>query len=299
MTSMDQIVSMLNDRAEVQSPLETAKQALLDAKAKLDEHRNEKIENALGGYRALRSWQTSYEGELDVQQKQLENFQALSSRRGELMDELSAARADYEAYTATETTLDITQHNRLSLRVSSLEDELASVNHNISALVKQANRYTNSQRQYAGYLNNTDQSGYAAYEYLDQSEYTEENFVSQTNNMIEHMEAGVKQWRDRVSSYCEEYGLTPYDFECYLQELQKMTDAYFATQQRVSELLYAAKGTTAVGESVKSSEVTQGSVAPVKDNFDMVEISDAAYSYIQQLNSHQSNEANREPEADN
>lgn len=137
---VDQLVSMLNDKSKGQSPLETAKQALLDAKTKLDEQRNEQIENALSGYRALRSRQTSYEGELDTQRTQLENFQTLSSRRDELIDELAAARADYEAYTATETTLDITQHNRLSLRVSSLENELASVNHGISALVDQANR---------------------------------------------------------------------------------------------------------------------------------------------------------------
>ena len=78
---MAQIMSMLNDKAKDSSPLEAAKQALFDAKAKLDEHRNEQIENALGGYRALRSRQTSYESELDVQQKQLENFRALSSRR--------------------------------------------------------------------------------------------------------------------------------------------------------------------------------------------------------------------------
>ena len=104
-TPMAQIMPMLNDKAKDQSPLEAAKQALFDAKAKLDEHRNEQIENALGGYRALRSRQTSYESELDVQQKQLENFRALSSRRDELTGELSSATADYEAYTATETTL--------------------------------------------------------------------------------------------------------------------------------------------------------------------------------------------------
>ncbi len=277
---MAQLVSMLNDKVENQSPLEAAKQALLDAKAKLDEHRNEQIENALGGYRALRSRQTSYEGELDAQQKQLENFQTLNSRRDELTDELSSARADYEAYTATETTLDITQHNRLSLRVSALENELASVNHDISALVNQANRYTNSQRQYADYLKNTDQGGYAAYEYQDQPEYTEENFVSETTSMIERMETGAKQWRDRVSSYCEEYGLTPYDFESYLQERHKLTDAYFAAQQKVSELLYATEGTTA-GERVKHAESTQGSTTPVKGNFDTVEISDSALKHFQ------------------
>ena len=279
---MAQIMSMLNDKAKDQSPLEAAKQARSDAKTKLDEHRNEQIENALGGYRALRSRQTSYESELDVQQKQLENFQTLSSRRDELTGELSSAKADYEAYIATETTLDITQHNRLSLRVSSLENELASVNHDISALVEQANRYTNSQRQYADYLKNTDQGGYAAYEYQDQTGYTEENFVSKTTSMIERMETGFNQWRDRVSSYCAEYGLKPYDFESYLQERHKLTDACFAAQQRVSELLYATESTT-LGERIKQTGSTQGSTMSVKDNFDTVEISDNARKHIQRV----------------
>jgi len=278
---MDQLASMLNDKAENQSPLEAAKQALLNAKAKLDEHRNEQIENALGGYRALRSRQTSYESELEVQQERLENFQSLTSRRNELTDELSCARADYEAYIATEATLDITQHNRLSLHVSSLENELASVNHDISTLVDQANRYTNSQRQYADYLKNTNQGGYAAYEYQDQSEYTEENFVSETAGMIERMETGGKQWRDCVSSYCAEYGLTPYDFESYLQERHRLTDAYFAAQQRVSELLYATEGTTMV-ERVQQADSTQSSITPVKGNFDTVEISDSALKHFRQ-----------------
>ena len=279
---MAQLVSMLNDKAGDMSPLETAKQALLDAKSKLDEHRNEQIENALGGYRALRSRQTSDESELDVQQKQLENFQTLNSRRDELMDELSCARVDYEAYIETETTLDITQHNRLSLRVSSLENELASVNHDISALVEQANRYTNSQRQYAEYLKNTNQDGYAAYEYQDQPEYTEENFVSETSGMIGCMETGFKQWRDRVSSYCAGYGLTPYDFESYLQERHKLTDAYFAAQQRVSELLYATEGATS-GGCVKQADSTRGSTMSVKDNFDTVEISGSALNRFQRI----------------
>ena len=279
-TPMAQIMSMLNDKTKDLSPLEAAKQALSDAKTKLDEHRNEQIENALGGYRALRSRQTSYGSELDVQHRQLEDFQTLSSRRDELTGELSSAKADYEAYAATETTLNITQHNRLSLRVSSLENELASVNHDISALVEQANRYTNSQRQYAEYLKNTGQDGYAAYEYQDQPEYTEENFVSETNSMIKRMETGVKQWRDRVSSYCAEYGLTPYDFESYLQERHKLTDTYFAALQRVSELLYATEGMTS-GERVKQAGSTQGSI-PVKDNFDTVEISDSAFNRFQQ-----------------
>ncbi len=279
-TPMDRLVSMLNDRSEGQSPLEAAKQALLDAKARLDEHRNEKIESALSGYRALRSRQTSYEGELDVQQKQLENFQTLSRRRDELTDELSAARAEHEAYAAAETTLDITQHNKLSLRVSSLENELASVNHDISALVEQANRYTNSQRQYADHLKNTGQGGYAAYEYQDRTEYTEENFVSETTSIIERMETGAKQWRDRVFSYCKEYGLTPYDFESYLQEQQKLTDTYFAAQQRVSGLLYATEG-AAMGDRVEQAGSPQGRTTPAKDNFDTVEISDSALKHFQ------------------
>lgn len=280
-TPMDQLVSMLNEKVDESSPLEAAKQALLDAKSKLDEHRNEQIEKALDGYLALRSRQTSYESELGVQQKRLENFQTLNSRRDELTAELSSARADYEAYTTAETTLDITQHNRLSLRVSSLENELASVNHDISALVEQANRYTNSQRQYADYLKNTDQGGYAAYEYQEQPEYTEENFASETASMIDRMETGAKQWRDRVSSYCEEYGLTPYDFESYLQERHKLTDACFAAQQRVSESLSATEGTTA-GDRVKQMESTQDRVTPVKDNFDTVEISDIALKHFRQ-----------------
>ena len=85
---------------------------------------------------------------------------------------------------------------------------------------------------------------------------------------------------DLVSSYCDEYGLTPYDFESYLQERHKLTDAYFAAQQRVSELLYATEGTT-LGERVKPADSTQGSTTPVKDNFDTVEISDNARKHIQ------------------
>ena len=166
--------------------------------------------------------------------------------------------------------------------MSSLKNELVSVSRDISALVEQTNRYAKSQRQYADDSRNTDQGGYAAYEYQDQSEYTEGNFVTETTSMIERMETGAKQWRDRVSSYCEEYGLNPYDFESYLQERHKLTDAYFAAQQRVSELMYASEGTT-VGERVEQTEPTQGSVAPVKDNFDTVEISDSALKRFQRF----------------
>lgn len=105
--------------------------------------------------------------------------------------------------------------------------------------------------------------------------------MSETTSMIGRMETGTKQWRERVSSYCAEYGLTPYDFESYLQERQKLTDAYFAAQQRVSELLYATEG-TAVGDRVKQAESTQSGITPIKDNFDTVEISDSALKHLQQ-----------------
>lgn len=285
-TSMEQLVSMLNKKMEANSPLETAQQALLKAKAKLDEHRNEQIEGALDGYLSLRSRQTSYENGLRVHQEQLESFQTLRGRRDELSSELSAAKADFEAYAATETTLDITQRNRLSLRVTSLECELSSVNQELSTLVKQANCYTKSQRQYADYLENTDQSGYAAFEYRDQGEYTEENFVSQTADMIGCMEAGTKRWRERVSSYCEQYGLTPYDFECYLQERNKLSDAFSIAKQKLSELLYAAEG-TAIGKHDTQTVSAQVSTPPIKDNFDTVEISKSALEKIQQAHSQQ------------
>ena len=106
--------------------------------------------------------------------------------------------------------------------------------------------------------------------------------MSETTSMIGRMETGFKQWRDRVSSYCAGYGLTPYDFESYLQERHKLTDAYFAAQQRVSELLYATEGATS-GECVKQANSTQGSTMSVKDNFDTVEISDVARNHIQQV----------------
>lgn len=281
-TPIGQLASMLNDEVSDNSPLEAAKRALLAIKDRLDDHRDEQIENALDGYRALRSRQTSYESGLEVQQGWSKNFQTLNGRRNEITDELSAARADYETYTATEATLDVTQRNKLSLRVSSLENELASVNHDISAIVEQANRYANSQRQYADYLESTSQGGYAAYEYQNQPEYTEGNFLSETSSMIDRMKAGAKQWRDRVSSYCEQYGMTPYDFESYIQERQKLADAYFAAQQRVSELLYATKGMT-VEEKAKQVESTQGNITPVKDTFDTVEISDSALTHFRRI----------------
>lgn len=230
--SMDPLVSMLNEKADAASPLEAAKQALLEAKSRLEQHRDEQIEKALDGYLSLRSRQTSYESELSAQQKQLEDFQSLSSRYDALSEELSSARADCEACTAPDL--------RQSLRVSTLESELASVDHDISAAVERANRYANGQRQYAAYLENTGQGGYAAFEYQDQPEYTRENFVSQTADMIGSLDTGASQWQTRVSSYCEQFGMTPYDFECYLQERHKLADACFAAQQRLSALLDAA-----------------------------------------------------------
>ena len=255
---LDPLVSMLNRQAGSPSPLEAAQQALLDAKARLDEHRNEQIEQALDGYRALRSRQTSYEGELQVHQDQLDTFQSLCSRRDRLTGELSAARADYAAYAAPETTPDMTQCNKLSLRVSSLERELASVSQDLSGLVDQANRYSRSQRQYAAYLESTDQGGYAAYEYQEPLTYTQENFASETSGMIRRMEAGGRQWRERVSSYCGTYGLTPYDVECYLQERRKLADAYLAAQQRVSELLYTTENAALEDQAGQAESAQDG-----------------------------------------
>lgn len=232
--SIDQLVSMLNEKADGTSPLESAKRALLNAESKLGQHRDEQIEKALDGYLALRSRQTSYEEQLSAQQKQLEDFQSLTSRYDTLSSELASARADCPEPNLAQ-----------SLRMSALEDELASVDRGISAMVEQANRYAGGQRQYAAHLEKTGQDGYAAFAYQNQPEYTRENFVSETADMIDSLDAEASQWQERVSSYCEQFGLSPYDFECYLQERHKLADACFAAQQRLSALLHAS-GRTAL-----------------------------------------------------
>lgn len=240
---MDRLVSMLNEKAGEASPLEAARQALLAAKSRLEQHRDEQIEQALDGYLALRSRQTSYEEQLSVQQKQLEDFQSLTSRYDALSSELASTRADCPKP-------DLAQ----SLRMSALEDELAAADRGISAMVEQANRYANSQRQYASYLENTAQSRYAAFEYQDQPQYTRESFVSQTSDMIDALETEAGQWQERISSYCEQFGMTPYDFECYLQERNKLADACFAAQQKLSELLRPADGTAPTRNGGKATE---------------------------------------------
>lgn len=58
-SSLEKLISGMNEKAGETSPLEAAKQALLRAKTELEEHRNEKIEQALEGCLALRSRQTS------------------------------------------------------------------------------------------------------------------------------------------------------------------------------------------------------------------------------------------------
>lgn len=242
-TPVERLVSILNEKAGEASPLEAARQALLAAKSRLEQHRDEQIEQALDGYLALRSRHTSYEEQLSAQQKQLEGFQSLTSRYDALSSELASARADCPEP-------DLAQ----SLRMSALEDELAAADRGISAVVEQANRYANSQRQYASYLENTSQNGYAAFEYQNQPQYTRENFVSQSSDMIEALETGAGQWQERVSSYCEQFGLTPYDFECYLQERNKLADACLAAQQRLSELLYAANDTAPARSDEEAAE---------------------------------------------
>lgn len=222
----DKLVSMVNERTA--SPLEAARQALLSAKEKLELHRNGQIEGALEGYLTLRSRQTSYESGLDAHRQQLEQFQALSARRDQLSQRLSAAGPVPEG--------------RLSPQVNALEQELAAVDRDISAHVEQANRYAASQRKYADYLAKTGQDGYAAFEYQQPVTYTRENFAGETQHMIERMETGYVQWRERVSSYCEAHGMTPYDFERYLQERRELGEACFAAQQRFRQLLDVSQG---------------------------------------------------------
>lgn len=264
---MDRLVSMLNEKAGTDSPLERAMQALLDAKDRLDQHRDKELEQALDSYRALRVRQTSYESGLEVQQKQLDEFQSLTDRYDALSEELASARADCEACAGSGAPSDMLQDIGPSLRVSTLESELAAADRSISALVDQANRYARGQRQYAAYLKQTGQGGYAAFEYEDQPEYTRKNFASETADMIDRMDAGASQWRERVSSYCGQYDRTPYDFERYLQERSKLSDACFAAQQRLSALLYASDGSAPA--EVNSAQAA----APVQKNFDTVEIS--------------------------
>lgn len=240
---VERLVSMLNEKAGEASPLEAARQALLAAKTRLEQHRDEQIEQALDGYLALRSRQTSYEEQLSAQQKQLEEFQSLTSRYDALSSELASARADCPEPNLTQ-----------SLRMRALENELAAAERGISAVVEQANRHADSQRQYASYLENTSQYEYAAFEYQDQPQYTRENFVSQASDMIDTLETGAGQWQKRVFSYCEQFDLSPYDFECYLQERNKLADAYFTAQQRFLALLGDSGGAAPARGDEKTAE---------------------------------------------
>lgn len=267
----NRLISAMNERAEGGSPLEAARQALLEAKSRLEAHRDERIEQALDGYRALRSRQTSYEEGLRLQEQQRNDFQALTSRRDALSEQLSAARADCEAYAASGSALDINQYNRLSQRAGALESELSSACRDISALVEQANRCAASQRQYADYLERTGQGGYAAFAYREAAEYSEANFASETAGMMERMRTGAEQWRERVSSYCAQYGRTPYGFECYLLERQTLGDAYGAARQRLAELLYAAER-AAPREQSQPPDGEQRTAPAPRANFDTVEL---------------------------
>ena len=77
-----------------------------------------------------------------------------------------------------------------------------------------------------------------------------------------------------VTSYCEQYGLTPYGFESYLQERHKLSDAFSAAKQRLSELLYAAEGSAMKARSTQA-EAAQVGGATGKGAFDTVEINDS------------------------
>lgn len=216
---------LLPSPTQEQSPLASARQALLRAKDALEAQRDEEMEAALPGYRALRSRQSSYEEALAVQQENFSEFQNLNSRCDSLSEELSTAR--------TEETQDLAW----SRRVSALEGNLEAAEQARSAFLARANRYARGQAQYAAYLEESGQGGYAAYEYQGRGECTQENFAAETSELIQRLQTGSQQWRERVSDYCTQHGKTPYDFETYIQDRQRLGAAYFAAQQRVSELL--------------------------------------------------------------
>ena len=249
----DRLAAMMNEKAA--SPLETARKAVLDAKARLEEHYDEKIEGALDGYLSLRSRRTSYENGLDAQRRQLEDFQGLTDRRDQLSAQLAGAREEQAAQAPADAL-----PAPPSPRADALERELAGVEREISQLVDQANAHAAGQRKYADYLERTGQDGYAAFEYRGQTRLTRENFAEETSAAIGRMEAGVRQWGERVSSYCEGHGLTPYDMECYLQERRRLSDAYLAARERLAVLSPAAP------------EARAGQAPAGRSNLDTVEI---------------------------
>ena len=59
--------------------------------------------------------------------------------------------------------------------------------------------------------------------------------------MIQRLETGTQQWRERVSAYCEDCGFRAYDFERYIQERHALGDAYATAKQRLAELLYTGR----------------------------------------------------------
>lgn len=273
---MGRLVSMLEEKN--QTPLERARRALLNAKEKFEQQRDERMEEALPGYKALCSRRNSFEEGLAVQREQLEDFQVLSSRRERLAGELSSAKASAEAGGTEAAGLPSLESSR---HTAALEDALAAVERDISALVEGANRYAGAQRQYADYLERTEQNGYAAFAYRDCPELTEESFLSGTSEMAERFAAGAAQWRERISDYCESYGLTASDFERYLQERNSLGAVYAAARQRYLELLNAAEGAVSDG-SGGSVESAQGASTPKERAFDRVELSGAVRRYAQE-----------------
>ncbi len=237
---MEGLASMVNRQAADGSPLESARRALEAAKSRLEAHRNQRIEEALDGYLALRARQNSYREGLDVQRGQLEEYRALCGRRDRLSEALSAARACAGEETG---------------RAGALEEELASVSGGISALVEQANRYADGQRRYAAYLEKTGQGGYAAFAYREAGRYSEEGFAAETAELAGRMEAGNARWGERVYSYCAGYGLRPGDFEGYLEARRRLGGAYAAARQRYAELLNAREGARGAAPSFDTVEL--------------------------------------------
>lgn len=255
---MGRLADMLN-KAGDNASLEAAQKALLAAKERLDQQRDEDIEAALPGYQGLCSRQRSYEEQLHTQNAYLEEFQALSNRQGALSAELAKAQGETNALEEGGWM------NSQSRQVATLEQELATVDQDITALVEQMNRYASGQKQYAAYLEKTGQGGYAAFQYQDQPAYTRENFAAEATGMMQRLETGREQWRERVDSYCEQHGFSAYDFEHYMQERYKLGDAYATAKRRLAELLYTQAG---------SGQAKQGDVTPLPPGrVDTVELS--------------------------
>lgn len=246
------LASLLEEKRP--SSLERARRALLNAREELERQRDERVEEALPGYRALCARRNSYEEQRSVNQECLEQFQALNGCRDRLLAEsVSAGAADRPEGMPS---LEEAQHT------GAPEEELAAVDREMSALVERMNRYTGAQRQYAAYLEKTGQDGYAAFVYRDWGGLTRENFLPEMTERVSTLEQEEKDWNGRVWGYCKQRGLTADEIERYLQEKNRLGGAYAAARQRYLELLDAA-GSGGLRRSVDRVELGGGDQKPV------------------------------------